>query len=142
MKSVGTKFFLLAGCVIFLFSALLLYRTYVISDRLVNRIIEQQADLALNFDMAITKYVIEKIRPVMFRFVGPDDFIPETMSGSFVARAIFSEVQKKFPDFVFKFSSDNPRNPLNKALPAEVEKLRYFKAFHVECMLADAFSCV
>ena len=46
MKSVGTRFFLFAGGIIFLFSCLLLYRTYAISNRLVYQLVEQEADLA------------------------------------------------------------------------------------------------
>jgi len=53
-------------------------------------------------------------------------FMPETMSTSFVARNIFEKVRKTFPDYIIKFSSDNPRNPLNKAGSEELNMIKYF----------------
>ncbi|MDH5298491.1 MAG: DUF3365 domain-containing protein [Desulfobulbaceae bacterium] len=128
MKSVGTKFFTLIGIVIALFSGFFLYRTYSVAHRHVTGLVGQQADLALKFDIAIRKYVADKVRPVMYQLVGEEEFIPETMSTSFVARAIFDEVSKEFPDFILKFSSENPRNPANKAGAEEIKIIDYFKA--------------
>ena len=126
MNRLSTKFFITVGLFTGLFSLFLLHRTYVISTRNVREITGQQAELALAFERSIRKYVDEKIRPVMYEYVNEDAFIPETMSTSFVARAIFEDVQKAFPDFILKFSSDNPRNPSNQAGPEELELIRYF----------------
>lgn len=62
-----------------------------------------------------SKYVADNIRPLMYKMVGEDDFVPETMSTSYVARTIFEDVRNEFPDYIIKFSSDNPRNPANQA---------------------------
>ena len=62
----------------------------------------------------------------MYEFVDEDEFIPETMSTSFVARSIFEETKKKFPGIILKFSSDNPRNPANQASPEELEIIKFF----------------
>jgi len=126
MNRLSTKFFITVGLFTGLFSLFLLHRTYVISTRNVREIAGQQAELALAFERSIRKYVDEKIRPVMYEYVDEDEFIPETMSTSFVARAIFEDVQKAFPDFILKFSSDNPRNPANQAGPEELKLIRYF----------------
>ena len=48
------------------------------------------------------------------------------MSTSFVARSIFEKVRKKFPDYIIKFASDNPRNPVNQAGPEELKMIKYF----------------
>ena len=56
-----------------------------------------------------------------------DEFIPETMSTSFVARNIFEEVNKSFPDYLIKFSSDHPRNPTNAANQEELKLIDYFR---------------
>ena len=80
----------------------------------------------LDFDLAIREYVAEKVRPVMFDLVGEETFIPETMSTSFIARSIFEKVRKNFPDYIIKFASDNPRNPINKAGPEELKMIKYF----------------
>ena len=62
----------------------------------------------------------------MYDFVGEDEFIPETMSTSYVARKIFDDVRNEFPDYIIKFSSDNPRNPANQAGPEEISIIEHF----------------
>jgi hypothetical protein len=51
----------------------------------------------------------------MEKMLGPDGFMPEAMSTSYVSRSIFEEVRKKFPEYIIRFASDNPRNPVNQA---------------------------
>ena len=97
MKSIGLKLFVIVASIITFFSLFLFYRTYLISSNHVHQVVNQQAALAMQFDLAIRDYVRKEIRPVMFGFVSEDEFIPETMSTSFVARSIFEETQKKFP---------------------------------------------
>jgi PAS domain S-box-containing protein len=48
------------------------------------------------------------------------------MSTSFVARNIFEKVRTNFPDYIIKFSSGNPRNPVNQAGPEELDMIKYF----------------
>ena len=81
--------------------------------------------MALKFDLAIRKYVANNIRPLMYELVGEDEFVPETMSTSYVARTIFEDVRSEFPDYIIKFSSDNPRNPANQAGPEELKVIEY-----------------
>jgi len=126
MKSIGLKLFFIVASIITLFSLFLFYRTYLISSNHVHQVVNQQAELALQFDLAIRDYVRKEIRPVMFGFVSEDEFIPETMSTSYVARSIFEETKKKFPGIILKFSSDNPRNPANQASPEELKIIKFF----------------
>ena len=126
MKSIGLKLFIIVAVFVTLFSAFLFFRTYIISSEHVDQVVNQQADLALQFDLAIRSYVKNKIRPIMYEFVEKDEFIPETMSTSFVARSIFEETKKKFPGIILKFSSDNPRNPANQASKEELEIIKFF----------------
>jgi methyl-accepting chemotaxis protein len=83
--------------------------------------------LALEFDLAIREYVGESIRPEMAKRIGEDEFIVEAMSTSYIARRVFEKVHEKFPEYVIKFSSDNPRNPKNLAGPEELKLLKYFR---------------
>ncbi len=126
MKSVGSKFFVSIGAVFIVFSAFLLFRTYSTAHHYIDELIGREADMALRFNLAIRKYVSDQIRPIMYSLVGPDEFIPETMSSSFVARSVFAEVKKDSGDIVLKFSSDNPRNPENQAGPEELRIIEYF----------------
>ncbi|MFZ5833073.1 MAG: ATP-binding protein [Planctomycetota bacterium] len=88
---------------------------------------EQTLKLALQFDMAIRKYVNEKMRPEVARARPTAEFIPELMSSSYVARSIFDDVHREFPDLIVKFPAEAPRNPVNLAGPAEREVLEYFR---------------
>ncbi len=127
MRTVGTRFLLPFAVAGILFSAFILYRTYEQSQRHAEELVGQQAALATEFNLAIREYAARKIRPVMEGLVDKDEFIPETMSTSFISRSIFEEVQKKFPNCVIRFSSDNPRNPLNRATPDELTVIEYFR---------------
>lgn len=126
MKSVAVKFNIFSGVLFFLFSSFIIYRSYNITK---NHILDQtinQAKMAISFELSIRKYVGNTLRPLMTNYIGKEEFIPEAMSTSFVARSIFQEVQKKFPDYILKFSANNPRNPLNKAGPQELQMIKYF----------------
>ena len=126
MKSIKLKLLIFVGMIIIVFSTLLIYRTYTKATSDTEDLIKQQLSLALNFDLAIREYVAEKVRPVMFNLIGEEKFIPETMSTSFVARSVFEKVQHHFPDYIIKFASDNPRNPVNQAGSEELNMIRYF----------------
>ena len=126
MKSIATKSLVFIGIATILFSVFLLYHTYSLTNRWVREAVEKQASMALEFDLTIRRYVAEHVRPRMYELVGEDEFVPETMSTSYVARSIFEGVQKEFPDYIIKFSSDNPRNPSNQAGPEELRIIDLF----------------
>ncbi len=84
-------------------------------------------DLALSFDLAIQSYVAEEIRPRMYDLLDDEEFVPETMSSSFISRSVFERVRSRFPRYLLKFSTDNPRNPRNLATPEEMKVLEYLR---------------
>ncbi len=127
MKSVGTRFLIPLGILAVLGSVFVFYQTYESSRKHAYELINQQAEMALEFNLAIRGYAGENIRPLMEKLVDKDTFIPETMSTSFISRKIFEEVEKKFPDYIIRFSSDNPRNPINRATSDEQRMIEYFR---------------
>jgi len=126
MRSIGTRFLLSVGVFAVLFSVFVIYQTHSAARRHTGELINQQGSLALKFDLAIREYVAEHIRPVMQEHIAEDEFVPETMSTSCVARNIFEKVREEFPDYIIKFSSDNPRNPANRASRSELRMIEYF----------------
>ena len=126
MKSIKSKLLIYVGSIVFIFSTILFYRTYTLITGNYENLTNQQLALALNFDLAIRGYVADIIRPLMFDLLPEGEFIPKTMSTSFVARNIFNKVRIQFPDYIIKFSADNPRNPVNLAGPEELKMIRYF----------------
>ncbi|MBN2446960.1 MAG: DUF3365 domain-containing protein, partial [Phycisphaerae bacterium] len=128
MRSIATRFLLPVGIFAMLFAAFVLYRTYTVTEQHTTELLRRQAALALRFDLAIRQYVGESIRPRVTEMVGEDEFIPELMSTSFVARSVFDKVRTEFSDYILKFSSDDPRNPANQAAPDELAYINYFNA--------------
>jgi PAS domain S-box-containing protein len=126
MKSIKSKLLIYIGSIVLIFSTILFYRTYTLITGNYENLTNQQLALALNFDLAIRGYVADSIRPIMFDLLPDGAFIPKTMSTSFVARNIFNKVRTQFPDYIIKFSADNPRNPVNLAGPEELKMIRYF----------------
>jgi methyl-accepting chemotaxis protein len=128
MKSIKYKLLVYVGAIVLTFSAILIYRTHKLVTSSVENLTRQELALALDFNLSIREYVAETIRPLMFKLVEKGVFIPEAMSSSFISRSIFEKVRKKFPDFIIKFSSGNPRNPINQAGSEELKMIRYFNA--------------
>ena len=114
------------GVATIFFSSFLTYQTYTLTQMQIREVIEQQAAMALKFNLAIRKYVATKIRPVMYKLLDEGEFITETMSSSYIARSIFEDVRTEFPDYIIKFSSDNPRNLANLAGEEELELIHQF----------------
>jgi PAS domain S-box-containing protein len=127
MRSIRSKFVFAVGLFVVVFCALIGLRTWLSIQQQAQDLTLRQATLASEFDLAIRKYVRDEVRPRMEDYVGRDVFIPETMSTSFVARRVFEEVRRQCPDYILKFSSDNPRNPTNAAGPEERRILQYFR---------------
>ena len=127
MNNIGARFSLVVGLFGVLFSAVLLYQTWNSARAQTDKVMDTQAKLALKFETAIRGYVADEIRPEMRKRIGPDEFVIEAMSTSYVARQIVEEVRTEFPDYILKFSSDNPRNSVNMAGPEELKMLQYFR---------------
>jgi len=127
MRSIGAKLAVATGVLLLVFFGAVLFRTWRIARAHAMESTRKQTAMALEFDLAIRDYVGEKIRPEMQKRVGKEEFIPEAMSTSFVARSVFEKVRKKFPDVILKFSSNNPRNPANRASRDERKIIEYFK---------------
>ena len=92
MRNIATKLLFSIIIVTIFYSTFLLYQTYSLTNRRVRDVVEQQASMALKFDLAIRKYVELNIRPLMYELLGGDEFLPETMSTSYVAGSIFEDV--------------------------------------------------
>ncbi len=76
-----------------IFSGAIFWQTWYSSRAQMEEQIAREADLALEFDLAIRQYVAESVRPVAEQWSEEDEFIPELMSTSFVARNVFEKVR-------------------------------------------------
>ena len=126
MNKIRTKFLLVIAVFSMLLSVFLITRNCSSNINRLQKQINLQTELALEFDLAIREYVAQSIRPFAAAHLGADEFDPATMSTSYAARRVFEKVHRRFPDYVIKFSSDDPRNPANQANPAELEIIEHF----------------
>jgi len=127
MKSIGTRFSVVVGIFALAFSGLVLGRTWFATRARLHELTLNQAELALAFDLAVRDYAAERIRPAMAARIGKDEFVVEAMSTSYIAREVFERVGKRYPQYIIKFSSDNPRNLKNLAGPDERALLEKFR---------------
>ncbi len=125
--SIGIRFIIITCCFILAYSGLVIYRAIKLDHKYNNDMMEKQAQLALEFELAFGNYIADHVRPFSRQHVEADEFIPEVMSSTFASRDIFERVRKALPDTIIKFSSDNPRNPLNLAGPEELKIIEYFR---------------
>jgi two-component system sensor kinase FixL len=110
-----------------LFLVVVLLQTWYWTCRHIDDTAARQAHLAVEFGKSLRNYVGKYVRPEMEKRVNPGEFIPEAMSTSFVARSVLDDVRTAFPDTVLHFASRHPRNPANRAAPAEEALIRYFE---------------
>jgi signal transduction histidine kinase len=127
MKSIGMRFSIVVGVCAIAFSAQLLYLTWSSASAHMQDMQALQAELALEFDLAIRDCAAKAIHPLTSQSQGGDEFIVETMSTTFVAQRVFEKMRERFPRYIVKFSSVNPRNPENLAGPQEIKFLDYFR---------------
>ncbi|MBN1816429.1 MAG: DUF3365 domain-containing protein [Sedimentisphaerales bacterium] len=125
-RSIGSKFLAAVVLSVILFSLAGMIRTWISSRNHLFQLIDSQARLALEFDLAVREYVADYVRPFAEQAVSDGEFLPEVMSTSYAARDVFERVRQTFPDSIVKFSSDNPRNPKNQAGSEEMEIIALF----------------
>ncbi len=89
---------------------------------------QEKAEIVSAEVEAIQDYFKEVVRPKMYNLIDEDDFMVETMSGSYVAREVTKRFNEIAPEYYFKQAAINPRNPLNQADSLEIEIIKEFNS--------------
>jgi signal transduction histidine kinase/CheY-like chemotaxis protein len=76
---------------------------------------------------ATQDYVRHVMRPKAVQQLGSEEFVPELMSTSFVARQFIDRFLAAYPGYYFKFATVGAHNPINIADPNEVEIIEAFR---------------
>ena len=118
---IGIASFLLIVCFI---SAFLIYYH---EKNLLEEIAYAKTELVMAAVEASRTYVREELRPRMFAEFGPDFFMLEAMSTSYVGRAVMDRFGRDLPDFQYRRVSVNARNPHSEADVLERQMIDYFK---------------
>jgi len=128
LKNIAAKFLaiLIIGALAFIVFSVV--RNYQLAKRHTDELIQQQAMLAMEYNLAVRDYVSHIVRPYLNEKLGDEDFNPQVMSSSYVSHKMFDRVRQKFPEYILKFSAVEPRNPANAAGPDEIKIIEYFNA--------------
>ena len=86
----------------------------------------KKTEIYLATAASIRSYVKNILRPRVSGLVSSDQFVLEAMSTSYVSRQIMNNIKKSFPEFEYKRTALNPRNPINKADDFEKKMLLWF----------------
>ncbi|MGQ9762080.1 MAG: PAS domain S-box protein [Thermogutta sp.] len=109
-----------------IFLGLVLWQSYCWIKHQIEKSAAEKADLLARFNTELRDYIALYIRPEFEKRVASDEFLPETMSISFVARHVFENLRTK-DGYHVKFTARNPRNPVNNPTPNEERILEYFE---------------
>jgi len=126
MKRIEVKFFLVVGILMTVFLFFQTCHTYSVTSGYTKEMIKEQANMTSKLILAVRRYAVGQIRPVMHELQGKEADLSEAMSPYFASQLMFDELCKDFPDHIIRFSSDNPRNPDNLAGPEEVRIIEHF----------------
>jgi two-component system, NtrC family, sensor kinase len=118
---IGTAVILLVSCII---SALLIYYR---EKALLEERAYAKTELVMAAVEASREYVREELRPRMYDVFGPNYFMLEAMSSSYVGRAVMDRFGRHVPDFQYRRVAINARNPNSEANLLETEMITYFK---------------
>lgn len=95
------------------------------------RLLEQTALSKSHMVMAAVEstraYIRETLRPKMYEFAGPDTFLLEAMSTSYVTRAVMDRFNETLPDYRYRRVAVNARNPESTPTEVEMELIRHFQ---------------
>jgi signal transduction histidine kinase/DNA-binding response OmpR family regulator len=76
---------------------------------------------------ATQDYVRHVLRPKAIQRLGSEEFVPELMSTSFVARQFIDRFLAAYPGYYFKFATVGAHNPINTADDREKEIIEAFR---------------
>jgi HAMP domain-containing protein len=89
------------------------------------QVANQELTLMVDMVKSLQGYVGQSLRaPLTEKNV----FHPPALSGAVAINLVAGHFVKAQPDYYIKFTSDNPLNPKNKAMPLEQELLKRFRA--------------
>lgn len=121
------RFALWLGAVFLIFTGIVSYLVYQDSLRRERQHAYEAIGQIIASVDATQEYVRHVSRPWAFERLPKDDFAPEVMSTSFVARRVMDLFLADYPDYYFKFATNWAHNPTNLADESEQEVIDLFQ---------------
>ena len=126
--SLQRKFLLGIGVIFLAFSLVIAVVLYTREKSLLEQTANEKTEMVLAAEEATRSYIQDVLRPKMFQVMGPDAFVLEGMSTSYVSRAVMDRLKKSLPEYQIRRVSLNARNPASEPKPFEVKLINYFAA--------------
>ncbi len=120
------KFLIGLACILFLFC---LFWSAIIYSQQKKRLQEEalnRTELIMAAVDANRAYVQGVLRPRMYEVLGPESFVLEAMSTSYVSRVVMEKFKQDLPDIFYRRVAINAKNPEFEADQREREMIRYF----------------
>ncbi len=115
------------ACILVFFGAIVALITYFYEKSFFEEETFQKTQLVMAAVESTRTYVHTTLRPRMFEELGPDRFVLEAMSTSYISRVIMDIFHEKLPEFNYRRSAINARNPDFEATPREREMIAWFR---------------
>jgi PAS domain S-box-containing protein len=101
--------------------------TYFYERNFYEHQVRAKTDLVMDMVEATRGYIRETLRPEMYARLGEDAFVLEAMSTSYITRVIMERFNTMLPEFIYRRTAVNARNPAFEAKDYEQKMINYFK---------------
>jgi len=132
-SSLGLKFSLTIGIILFLFCALFSTILYYYLKKQIIQKTEEKTLIIMTHVEAVGAYVRETLRPTIFstlhRLDAQGEFIVEAMSTTHVSLQVMERFNKELRGYIYKRVSANPMNPKNKADSFHIDMINHFRHY-------------
>ena len=122
------RFHIGLGAIFLVFCAVVAWLIYAQEKQSMKESALSKSYLVLAAVDATRGYIRETLRPRMYEIIGPDDFVIEAMSTSYITRAVMDRFNQVLPEFNYRRAAIRARNPNSELTPAEHELFDIFQA--------------
>ncbi|HEX8949324.1 MAG TPA: DUF3365 domain-containing protein [Dissulfurispiraceae bacterium] len=132
--SLGLKFSLAVGAILFLFCGLFSTILYYYLRAQAVKEAEDKTTIIMTYVEALGNYVNNSLRPKMFDIVSKtgDEFIIEAMSTTHINHEVMRRFNSSLPDYIYKRVSDKPLNPRDTADAFHLKMMQHFEKHREE----------
>jgi len=124
--SVQAKFLLVTGLILLFNCLMMALIIYHHEKSQLELAAHAKSELVMAAVEASRSYVREELRPAMYRHLGPDYFVPEAMSTSYVGRAVVERLAPAMEEFNYRRVAINARNLRYEANQLELRMIDFF----------------
>ena len=122
------RFHIGLGIIFLIFCAVVAWLIYAQEKQSMRESTLNKSYLVLAAVDATRGYIRETLRPRMYEIIGPDDFVIEAMSTSYITRAVMDRFNQVLPEFNYRRAAIRARNPNSELTPVERELFDVFQA--------------